>query len=575
MDAAARPRRDPQVETVTPEQEAAAKAVGAWVQQFARALKNCRLYDAQNPTAVRFRQQLSESLAHLLGEHGDFTLRFTSDDVRWENLSLYPAKSRDDNLALPFYRDGIRALTFREGIEARELDALVDGLLQSGASPESEDDLVTRLWQERLPHLEVDVVPAEGDVGAAAEGEPAMWPTGAEPAAAESAANAAPQDEAPQGEARSDDWNIGECADEIEAGFAELEAIAGGEVERFRAEFAAERATAQVTQAIAIVRAYTAAEATPGDLAELGRFLPRVLRAAVQEGMWGDARHALALLVAHPSAEWSAEPFAQEIQQPVSTAAIRERLDAQDAAGVAEFVAFSLALGDVGIDLLHLTLATAQSPLVHKAVSEAIVEACRSNPERLAPWLADPRPAVVRGVIRMLGAIGGRGVVGVLQAMAGHADASVRFDAVNALRGVDPKAAQPVLLRFLSDPDARIVCAALHQLSEARDPNVSRRVLGLMVAEDFEHRSGEEKRAVYAVLGAAGGDEIVPELEAELMKGNWFQRGDEQHQQAVARCLWRIGTPVARLALENGTKSRRTAVKALCEQMLARWDQRG
>ncbi len=47
-----------------------------------------------------------------------------------------------------------------------------------------------------------------------------------------------------------------------------------------------------------------------------------------------------------------------------------------------------------------------------------------------------------------------------------------------------------------------------------------------MVAEDFEHRSGEVKRAIYAAL-ASGGDEIVPELEAELMKGNWFQRTDE------------------------------------------------
>ncbi len=96
-------------------------------------------------------------------------------------------------------------------------------------------------------------------------------------------------------------------------------------------------------------------------------------------------------------------------------------------------------------------------------MSEAIIEACRSNPERLAPWLADPRPEVVRGVVHMLGAIGGRGIVGVLQAMAAHADVGVRLEVVNALRGIDPKTSQPVLVRLLADPDARILCGALRR----------------------------------------------------------------------------------------------------------------
>jgi HEAT repeat protein len=574
MEAGARTRRDAPEEALTPEQEALVRAVGAWVQQLARTLKNCRLYDPQNPAAVRFRQQLAEGLTALLDQQGDFTLRFTSDDVQCEGSSLYPAKSRDDNLALPFYRDGIRALTFRAGCDGRELNALLDGLLAAGSSDESEDDLVTRLWQERMPHLDVDVVPAEGDVGAAEGGETALWPTAAAAeVVAETPAAEAPADGG-TAEARSDDWSIGERADEIEAGFAELEAVAAGEVARFRQEFEGERAQPQVTQAIAVVRAYAAAEATPADLAELGRFLPRVLRAAVHEGRWSDARHALGLLAAHPSAEWSAEPFVQEIQQPVSTAVIRDRLESQDPAAVAEFIAFALALGEVGVDLLHLVLANAAAEHVRSAVSESIVEASRSNPERLAPWLADPRPAVVRGVVRMLGAIGGRAIVPVLQAVAGHSDPTVRAELVAALQGSDPKAAQPLLVRFLSDPDPRVLCGALHHLSELRDPHVARRVLGLMIAEDFEHRSGEEKRAIYATLGATGGDDVVPELEAELLKGNWFQRSDDQHQQAVARCLWRIGTPAARAALENGARTRRPAVRALCEQMLARWEQR-
>ena len=39
---------DPSQEARTPEQEAAVRAVGVWVHQFARTLKTCRLYDFEN-----------------------------------------------------------------------------------------------------------------------------------------------------------------------------------------------------------------------------------------------------------------------------------------------------------------------------------------------------------------------------------------------------------------------------------------------------------------------------------------------------------------------------------------------
>ncbi len=64
---------------------------------------------------------------------------------------------------------------------------------------------------------------------------------------------------------------------------------------------------------------------------------------------------------------------------------------------------------------------------------------------------------------------------------------------------------------------------------------------------------------------------MIPELEAELLRGGWFDRVNEAHRQAVARCLVRIGTPMARMVLEHGAESRRGPVRDLCREMLARW----
>ncbi|HEV2105936.1 MAG TPA: hypothetical protein VGU27_09420, partial [Candidatus Eisenbacteria bacterium] len=42
------------------------KAAAAWLNQLARTLKTCRLYDATNPTVVRFREELDGALLRLL-----------------------------------------------------------------------------------------------------------------------------------------------------------------------------------------------------------------------------------------------------------------------------------------------------------------------------------------------------------------------------------------------------------------------------------------------------------------------------------------------------------------------------
>src|SRR5206468_9702426 len=123
------------------------------------------------------------ALHQVIRQHGSFTLRFGADDVTCEGVSLYPARSRDDNLALPFYRDGVRALTFIDGVEPREIDALVTALLKVTAPNASADeDLVTVLWESQLNHISIDYIPSEGDVGGAGteqEGDLVPWPTGA------------------------------------------------------------------------------------------------------------------------------------------------------------------------------------------------------------------------------------------------------------------------------------------------------------------------------------------------------------------------------------------------------------
>jgi hypothetical protein len=553
-----------------PRDEAATKAVSGWVNQLGRTLKTCRLYDGNNPTVIRFREELTGALQRLLDDHGAVTLKFSADDVLFEEASLYPARSRDDNLALPFHRDGIRGVTFSPGIEEQEVEALLDAVLQVSGQNFGQDDLVTLLWEAGLTHIDVDYVPSDGDIGGGevdrSEGEAGVpWPEASSEAEA-------PEAEAPTADGevevtgRSDDWTTGELTVEIEAGFGELDAMSSWEVERFFKEYTAEHEVSPTTTALAIVRAALASDVTPEDRAEFQQFVPRLMRLALAKGAWLEAREALALMQSEP--DLALAPLVQDLLQPITVSTTVEHLDQQEAQTVSEFIAFAKALDDPGIDLLNAVLGESQQRRNRRLLAEAMAEVCREHPERLAPYLSDRRWYVVRNIVHILGWIGGTGTVGLLRTALKHPEPRVRYEVVAALGQVEPAAARPVLLKALEGADTRLFCAVLHQLSAQRDSGVARLLLGYLQNEAFEQRPGEERRAVYSTLSAVAGDEVVPQLEAELLKGNWFARGQEAHRQSVARVLARIGGPVARLVLERGALSKRGPVRKACEDAL-------
>ena len=548
--------------------EPAVKAAGVWLNMFARTLKTCRLYDAGNPAAVRFREELGRALRQLLTEHGAVTYRFTADDVTCDGHSLYPARSREDNLAFPFFRDGVRGITITPGAEPRECDALVDAVLGVTGQNLDGDDLVTLLWEANLRHVDVDYIPAEGETGTADaasqpdDGPLLPWPT-AGGGEQEKSVN-----EPSSGPERSEDWSLGQLTEEVEATFAELDFMSQQEVPRFMQEFEAERRVPPATAALAVAHACLNADPSDDDRRELARFLPRVLRAAIAAGAWADAREAVHLVRACDAGEWSDERFTQELLQPVSITRAAEILDTQGPGALSEFVALASELGPVAVDWLTLTLSECQTRMARQMVAEAIAVRAQEDPSRLAAWINDPRWYVVRNVVHILGWVGGAGVVPLLQNAVKYPDPRVTAEVVTALQAVEPRLARPVLIRALEGADTRLFCQILQQLSAARDPAVARYVTAFIGQERFLQRPVEERRAIYAAIASTGGDEIVPELEQAMNGGNWFDREQEVHRHAVARCLMRIGTPRAMAALEAGAQSRRAPVRQACEAAL-------
>jgi len=539
--------------------------VAAWVGMFMRTIKTCRLYDEANPTVVRFREDLASKLDQLLTRTGPLRLDVSPRAIRLAGHEVHAGHSREDNLAGVLYRDGIRGLSFDPGIQPREIDALLDRLLQVTGPSAGDDDLVTLLWDADLPHIAVDTVPLEGEAdGGGEENEEAE------------AASAWPKQEdgTPQirlvgpGEAagtpRSDDWRTGEHTGNLEEAFDSLESAALFEIARFQAEAELEGRHGLVEATLGVMRDCLAGDVNDTDREELAAFLPRVLREALAGGDWTHAGVALELLrECRPG--WAIHEFATGLCGPfaITTRKVVEALDRQEGEHFDTFLALAREMGpDAGQWLMHV-LAESQKMRVRRPLARAIGELLAGKPEQIVPWLADSRWYVARNAVHILGWMGGDGIAAHLLLAAGHPEPRVRREVVAALSQAAPAASRPILLPMLRAAEPELFAALLQQLGMDPDVAITDCLLELLTEERMSQRTEEERRALFRAL-ATRGDAALPRLEAALNQGGLFSSRPEPDRTAVALCIARIGTPAAIAVLERGMQSKRKDVRKAC-----------
>jgi hypothetical protein len=117
------------------------------------------LYDAANERIRGFLENLRAKVEHFLATHGEMHLEFRPWDIVLGTEVVYSDKDRERSLAFRLYRDGVRRLVIRPGLEWNELTTLIGILsLRYKGVRTQEDDVVTLLWRADFKHIEIGAV---------------------------------------------------------------------------------------------------------------------------------------------------------------------------------------------------------------------------------------------------------------------------------------------------------------------------------------------------------------------------------------------------------------------------------
>lgn len=528
---------------------------------LSKALRAYQLYDENNPVYQRFVSALAGAFEALWAELPSLALFVEEDRLLLDDVEVYTPQSRTDSLAFLLYKDGIRALEFRPGIED-EVEALLQVLLRARHGRDDGDDLITLFWEADLQNLRYQFVDltAEGyELPQAGEGatlpmlqavvEGELGPAGGRSAEA-----------APAGAVSQDDFN------------PTLYALDASEMDRIRMEVRLEMERDIRTDVVSALMDRLEEPENPERqrviLGALHTLLPSLLSG-------GHLRHAALILrelrVLEQGEGFLAPHLARQLTALLDEISAPETV--HEVVRALEDGTLRPAPGDLG-DFLAELRAGALAPLlrasehielreIQPVLRGAVEGIARKNPDRTRALLSDPDPVVVAGAARLVGRLGVPEAGGALAELTRHPEAAVRLAAIEATAELRASTAAAALVDALRDPDRDVRMAAARALGTLRYRPAAARFREIVLSKEVRKAEVSEKIAFFEGYGRLGDPEAVAVLD-RLLNGRGFlgRREPPELRACAALALGQVGTTEAMSALRAAEEEADAVVRS-------------
>jgi hypothetical protein len=562
----------------------AGQALFFWLRNFARAVKLARLYRIDNPLVQQVRESVGKGLEEFVAQHGTVTMRFTANEIRLDNETIVrpfiplpgidpPPPNPEDYLPFLFYRDGIRAMQVVQGLPRTDFEALFESVRLVGHGGNTQDDLLTLMWQANLTHIKVDAVPLEQTIYLSSRKARRKDPFGN--AFRALAFNWAPSGEeihADLGQVKGaqglhrdtfDDWDLPlQPADPVKAYKSMLPEVDIAQ-SFLMSSWAEERDRPWNEEAPALLRHLLAAD--PGDDTRsiAARSAMTWVVNSIHRMAWPEASESLVLLKEFdPDLKFVREELAERMKD-LPLEEVVEQLDEAEPEDQARFAALVVGLGPAAVDLAITAMSLCTRSRTRAAACTALCYVCSDDPMLLASAINDPRWYVVRNAVFVLGQVGGPEVVDLLQIAGRHPEPRVRRQVVQSLGNVSPDMRLPLLLSHLDTRDPQLLSATLNMLSRDRNPRALKVLLERFASPNFEYVAEWIHRTYVHTLEDWVSEKEVPLLTSLVERGGWLAAPSPVRNSA-AQMLQRIGDEAATAALEAGLRSKHEPVREAC-----------
>ncbi|MGC2425201.1 MAG: HEAT repeat domain-containing protein [Nitrospirota bacterium] len=548
------------------------------VMVLVKTIKATKLYLPNNPIYQRFRDELQEKFEKYFQDEELLSFMVQRFELLFLDQQVYHNPDKEDNIALMFFKDGIREFCFHRGISPEEIDGFIDILKFDIKERELDDDLVTLLWEKDFKSITYTVTDEATEEEAFEE--ESLLSFGEEPEAL-----------------RQLDELRGRTSDEPRAGTAPVEradAAVGAPVlehenlyvtDSAEDDYLAIRGSYKPPDDVALLNDLTdifyeilITEKQQENFDLLVESLSKAVEIFVSRG---DLALATILVMKVQELSGSGEipgDWVPRLDLVVNKAASEKLIgrvgefmaqggqEALEAAG-----SYLSQLDSRAIPSTVKLLESIDNRRSRKAVCDIINAQCGGNGKLLLPFLTGKPWYVLRNVLTVLGKVADPETAAAVGATLQHEEPRVRREAISTLLAIKGERAEGYISEGLNDEDRSIRLLSARVLAELSPDKAYKQLMALTADAKFNDREFDEKREIYEIIGRTGKERAFPFFAQQFSKKSFLRmKRSEKLRACAAYGLAACGTEEAYQALQSEIDSKSKLVRKACLDGLKR-----
>lgn len=521
-----------------------------------------RLYQSNNPVYQSFIAALREAFVRLWSVTHALSVSVEEMGFRWED-ELFPVGEGRDNLAFLFYKDGIRFLTFLPTFE-EELDRFLE-IVQKARSLDqnSENDMVTILWEREFAAFQYSYVDALADGLYVPDAVPVRTDQRVEPVELANDVAAEHGDDTTEKPIAIQQGRPSVASSILREDFqetmyfldpSELDLLREEVEKEWRRELKADVLNAlfdriedqipdRQTEIVRILRQLMPAYLGRGDLVSASTILVELNALVEKEGVLGAEQ-----------AQLARELFAELSEPAVLTQLLRSLEEGAIDPGGTELGVFLRHLGSRALALLLRSIETTAVVALQGRLRTAVEQLGRAHPEHLVELVSSDDELISIGAARLTGQMALPAATPAIAKLLGRSSVNIRKAAVDALVQIKSGPALEALQSALDDEDRDVRVAAARGLGLLRYQPARNRLEAILQGGRMRDADLTEKIAFFEAFGAVANAESVVMLDKLLNGKNLLrQKQPAEIRACAAMALGRVGSPASRAALERAS----------------------
>jgi hypothetical protein len=503
------------------------------LQNLLKAKKTFRMYLSNNPVYIKTLEESYSKFNNFFTYKDNFTLHIKHNSISYDSEQIYFNAEKEDNLALFFFKDGLRELTFKRGLLQEELEDFLKIMALDFDREVTDDDIVTLLWEKDFQNIQYVV-----DETVLVDAEEEEYETRVEEEVKEKASDA---DELMK--AYADGFK------EEELKTIHIMPITDKDLQFLEKELEKDL-TEKVEKLATILFEIIYQSDDDADAGDTFAYLKDAIKFSMKHGylnMVIDIMEKANKIIEDQVVKDDMKRYIRRLLLYAGTEEIigylAEILDSSSEIDEAVFKRFLEFLDKNAISPFVKILGELKTIHARKNVIEALIFLGRKDLQALARGLEDQRWFVVRNIIYILRKIGDKRAIEYLLRTVRHGDIRVRKEVIRALGELGGKEVIQTLRECLDDKDVEVRIASAKAFGKISSEAAKRILIDKVSDKMFKERDFDEKREFYEVL-SRWNDKDVFDFLTKLLKKRAFFFGRSkiyEDKACAAFCLGLLG----------------------------------